>query len=57
MQLTQTAADKRAGMTLAELGRLVQEAHRAGLDPDTAVVAARVGFRSQLQELTVKEQP
>ena len=51
--ITYEPADKKAGMTLDELGSFVQEAHRAGVDGGVKV-ETRVGFRQQITNLTVK---
>lgn len=51
--ITTTAADKKAGLTLAELGQAVQEAHRADL-AGNAKVTVRIGWSSQIQSITIE---
>ena len=46
-----TAADRKAGLSLAELADLVERALQAGMAPTDSVVRATVGRRGQVQSL------
>jgi hypothetical protein len=48
MKITQQAADPKAGMTLDEAARLIQQAMRNGMP-------GGVGFRGQIRELWIGE--
>ena len=52
MGVSQDAEDKKAGMTLDEVGRFVQHAMRMGMAGDAKVVV-RIGFSSQIQRLEI----
>lgn len=47
-----TAANSKAGITLDELGLIVQSAHRLGIDGDAAVRVS-IGWRQQIQRITI----
>jgi hypothetical protein len=48
------AEHRKIGMTLDELGRFVQQAHRLGFD-GTARVRADIGWRQQIQKIKIGE--
>ena len=54
MKIAQQAADPKAGMTLDEAARIIQQAMRSGI-PGAARVGAYVGFRGQIKELWIGE--
>lgn len=53
VEIARTADDKKLGMSLADLKAFIAEADRAGI-PDSALLAIRVGFKSQLHRIAVK---
>jgi hypothetical protein len=50
--ITNRASDEKAGMTLRELGRFVQDAMNADADQD-AVVKITVTWRQSIKEISV----
>lgn len=50
--ITATADDMKTGATLTDVARFVEEASRAGIDPDTPV-RITAGFRGQLRQIEV----
>lgn len=55
-RITHRAADRREGMTLAELAEFLADCTAAGLETKSAVRVV-VGFRSQVQQITAASEP
>lgn len=51
--LTAEAADQKRGMTLDELGALIQRAHREDVPGETPVTV-RIGWRGQIQKAEIR---
>lgn len=51
--LSATADDRKAGMTLDELGSLVTKAHRLGVPGDSPIYGG-LGWRGQVQAIHVR---
>lgn len=54
--ITRDAADKKAGLTLDELGAFVQACHRLGHPGDTPIRAA-VGWQAQMTSIRSHPRP
>jgi len=54
--VTIAAEDPQCGLTLSELGQLVQAAMRADIDPDTPVLV-RIGWHSQITRAAIGGRP